>query len=66
MKNFEFDESVFELGSAELIIEPVPFHHYWLEKDPELRKLKMKACVDRMLSRNEEQFAKSKEGAETT
>jgi hypothetical protein len=66
MKNFEFDESISEMRSPELVIEPPPEIRWQDEPDPELRKKKCKASVDRMLSWNEEQHRKSKEGAETT
>jgi hypothetical protein len=66
MKNFEFDDEISEMGSPELVIEPPPKIRWQDEPDPELRKMKIKASVDRMLSLHEEQSAKLKEGAETT
>jgi len=66
MKNFEFDESVFYLGAPELVIEPAAEIRWQDEPDPELRKKKCMAAVDRMLAWNKEQNKKSKEGAETT
>ena len=66
MRNFEFDDEISEMGSPELVIEPPPKIRWQDEPDPELRKKKCKAAVDRMLAWNEEQYKKFKEGAETT